>query len=158
MGCTCLLLPSLASRALVAQEEVQYKVFSKLGLDDRTIRTWFNGPAFLTWSRGQNEYGSNICGPLPQSWMTAQWNLQRQVSQYQTNAFLLTFFLWDSARTHTTRQRKLSFSATAECACDCRMCSCVWAMTNAMQCCTCTGVLPASVRSTFYALCCAYPC
>ena len=61
------------------QEEVQYKVFSALGLDDVTIRSWFNGPAFLTWSRGQNEYGNCIAGPLPRSWMQSQWDLQRQI-------------------------------------------------------------------------------
>ena len=65
--------------AMTGQEEVQYKVFSKLGLNDTEIRTWFNGPAFLTWSRGQNEYGSNIAGPLPRSWMQAQWSLQKQI-------------------------------------------------------------------------------
>ena len=43
------------------------------------IRSWFNGPAFLTWSRGQNEYGNNIAGPLPRSFMKNQWNLQRQI-------------------------------------------------------------------------------
>jgi hypothetical protein len=50
------LLPSLTT----VLQEVQYKVFTALGLDDLTIRSWFNGPAFLTWSRGQNEYGNNI--------------------------------------------------------------------------------------------------
>lgn len=65
--------------ALTGQEEVQYKVFAALGLDDTTIRSWFNGPAFLTWSRGQNSHGASIGGPLPRSWMTAQWNLQRQI-------------------------------------------------------------------------------
>eukprot|EP00750_Incisomonas_marina_P029224 INCI7077.3.p1 GENE.INCI7077.3~~INCI7077.3.p1 ORF type:complete len:931 (+),score=162.20 INCI7077.3:195-2987(+) len=70
--------------AMTGQEEVQYKVFQKLGLNDTTIRTWFNGPAFLTWSRGQNEYGNNIAGPLPRSFMQAQWNLQRQIlSRYR---------------------------------------------------------------------------
>jgi hypothetical protein len=33
--------------------QVQYKVFSEFGLNDTQIRNWFNGPAFLTWSRGQ---------------------------------------------------------------------------------------------------------
>ena len=33
--------------------QVQYKVFSQFGLNDTQIRNWFNGPAFLTWSRGQ---------------------------------------------------------------------------------------------------------
>jgi len=32
--------------ALTGQEEIQYKVFQKLGLSDMDIRTWFNGPAF----------------------------------------------------------------------------------------------------------------
>jgi alpha-N-acetylglucosaminidase len=66
--------------AMTGQEEVQYKVFQKFGLDDLTIRQWFNGPAFLTWSRGQNEYGNNIAGPLPRSWMVDQWNLQKKMA------------------------------------------------------------------------------
>ena len=65
--------------AMTGQEEVQYKVFSQFGLNDTTIRSWFNGPALLTWSRGQNEYGNNIAGPLPRSWMKAQWDLQRLI-------------------------------------------------------------------------------
>jgi alpha-N-acetylglucosaminidase len=64
--------------ALTGQEEIQYQVFRELGVQDEDIRSWFNGPAFLTWSRGQNEYGNNICGPLPKhSWMKAQYDLQR---------------------------------------------------------------------------------
>ena len=65
--------------AETGQEEVAYKVLTKLGLDDDTIRNWFNGPALLTWSRGQNEYGGDIAGPLPRSWMKAQWSLQKQI-------------------------------------------------------------------------------
>jgi hypothetical protein len=65
--------------AMTGQEEVQYKVFQSFGLNDTTIRTWFNGPALLTWSRGQNEYGNDIAGPLPRSFMKAQWDLQRQI-------------------------------------------------------------------------------
>ena len=30
-------------------------------------------------SRGQNEYGNNIAGPLPRSWMKSQWTLQQQI-------------------------------------------------------------------------------
>ena len=59
-------------------EEIQYRVFSQLGVKDQDIRSWFNGPAFLTWSRGQNEYGSGIAGPLPRSFMKSQWSLQRE--------------------------------------------------------------------------------
>ena len=65
--------------AETGQEEVSYKVLSGFGLNDTTIRNWFNGPALLTWSRGQNEYGGDIAGPLPRSWMKAQWSLQRQI-------------------------------------------------------------------------------
>jgi alpha-N-acetylglucosaminidase len=64
--------------ALTGQEEIQHRVFSELGLDDHDIRSWFNGPAFLTWSRGQNEYGNSIAGPLPRSFMKSQWSLQRE--------------------------------------------------------------------------------
>lgn len=64
---------------MTGQEEIQYKVFTQLGLSDVDIRHWFNGPAFLTWSRGQNEYGNNIAGPLPRSFMKNQWQLQRQI-------------------------------------------------------------------------------
>jgi hypothetical protein len=63
--------------ALTGQEEVQYKVFRGLGLSDAEVRGWFNGPALLTWSRGQNGHGSGELGPLPRSWMKAQWRLQK---------------------------------------------------------------------------------
>ena len=65
--------------AMTGQEEIQYKVFQKFGLTDSEIRNWFNGPALLTWSRGQNEYGSGIAGPLPRSFMKSQWGLQKQI-------------------------------------------------------------------------------
>lgn len=67
--------------AMTGQEEIQYKVFSQFGLNDTQIRNWFNGPAFLTWSRGQNEYGAKIAGPLPRSFMRSQWALQKQILQ-----------------------------------------------------------------------------
>jgi len=53
--------------ATTGQEELQYRIFEQFGLNDTEIRGWFNGPAFLTWSRGQNEYGAGIAGPLPRS-------------------------------------------------------------------------------------------
>ena len=65
--------------SMTGQEEVAWKVFSQFNVSDGDIRTWFNGPAFLTWSRGQNEYGNNIAGPLPRSWMKGQWALQKQI-------------------------------------------------------------------------------
>jgi hypothetical protein len=66
---------------MTGQEEVQYKVFQKFGLKDKDIRGWFNGPALLTWSRGQNEYGSHIGGPLPRSWMKQQWNMMKDITK-----------------------------------------------------------------------------
>ena len=65
--------------ALTGQEEIQYKVLTQFGLSDIEIRSWFNGPAFLTWSRGQNEYGNNIAGPLPRSFMLDQWAMQLSI-------------------------------------------------------------------------------
>lgn len=65
--------------ALTGQEEVQWRVFTGLGVSDDDVRSWFNGPAFLTWSRGQNVHGSSIGGPLPRSWMQAQFKLQLQI-------------------------------------------------------------------------------
>eukprot|EP00658_Telonema_sp_P-2_P047919 TRINITY_DN3647_c0_g1_i2.p1 TRINITY_DN3647_c0_g1~~TRINITY_DN3647_c0_g1_i2.p1 ORF type:complete len:691 (+),score=111.68 TRINITY_DN3647_c0_g1_i2:158-2230(+) len=69
-------------RSLVGSEMCirdRYKVFRKYGLTDSEIRAWFNGPAFLTWSRGQNEYGNGIAGPLPRSWMKQQWEMQQLI-------------------------------------------------------------------------------
>ena len=63
--------------ALTGQEEVQYKVFSRLGVADKIFDVGLTVQAFLAWSRGQNEYGSGICGPLPRSFMKAQWTMQR---------------------------------------------------------------------------------
>jgi hypothetical protein len=50
--------------AETGQEEIAWKVLTEMGLNDTTIRNWFNGPALLTWSRGQNEYGG-IYAPPP---------------------------------------------------------------------------------------------
>ena len=38
--------------AITGQEEIQYKAFEQFGLKDTEIREFFNGPAYLTWSRG----------------------------------------------------------------------------------------------------------
>jgi alpha-N-acetylglucosaminidase len=66
---------------MTGQEEIQFRVFQKFGLNDTEIRSWFNGPALLTWSRGQNEYGHNIGGPLPRSWMKQQWNMMKDIAK-----------------------------------------------------------------------------
>lgn len=71
--------------APTGQEEIQYKIFTELfGLTDMEVRSWTNGPAFLTWSRGQNSHGNSIAGPLPRSFMQGQWVLAKQIlSRYR---------------------------------------------------------------------------
>jgi alpha-N-acetylglucosaminidase len=75
--------------AMTGQEEIQYKVLSQFGLNDTEIRSWFNGPAFLTWSRISNEYGNDIAGPLPRSWMKSQHALQLQILKRYSTPFRL---------------------------------------------------------------------
>jgi alpha-N-acetylglucosaminidase len=67
--------------APTGQEEVQYEVLTspQFGLTDMQVRNWTNGPAFLTWSRGQNSHGNGIGGPLPRSFMKGQAQLQKQI-------------------------------------------------------------------------------
>ena len=66
--------------APTGQEEIQYKIFTEqFGLTDMEVRNWTNGPAFLTWSRGQNSHGNSIAGPLPRSFMKGQWSLAQQI-------------------------------------------------------------------------------
>lgn len=72
--------------ALTGQEEIQYKTFIKFGLKDEEIREFFNGPAYLTWSRGQSMQSvGSAASPeggdtgLPRSWMQAQHALQIKI-------------------------------------------------------------------------------
>jgi alpha-N-acetylglucosaminidase len=76
--------------AMTGQEEIQYKAFLRFGLSDVQIREFFNGPAYLTWSRGQSmqSVGASALpeggdAGLPRSWMQAQWRLQRYISASQ---------------------------------------------------------------------------
>mmetsp|Transcript_81842 Transcript_81842/g.253998 ORF Transcript_81842/g.253998 Transcript_81842/m.253998 type:complete len:873 (-) Transcript_81842:104-2722(-) len=63
--------------AYTGQEEVYRKVYSSFGINSTVFAAWSNGPAHLTWSRGQSMHG--VGGPLPQSWMEEQWVLQRRI-------------------------------------------------------------------------------
>ena len=74
--------------AITGQEEIQYQAFLKFGLKDLEIREFFNGPAYLTWSRGQSmqTVGSaasvtsvGATPGLPRSWMLAQHALQKKI-------------------------------------------------------------------------------
>ena len=63
--------------AYTGQEKVYQKVYNKLGVTNEQLSEYFGGPAFLAWSRGQGERGWG--GPLPQSWIDGQWDLQLKI-------------------------------------------------------------------------------
>ncbi len=73
--------------AYTGQEEVYRKTFAKFGVNSSAFANWTNGPAWLSWSRGQSMHGVGAGGAgspgegvaLTQSWMTAQWKLQKQI-------------------------------------------------------------------------------
>ncbi|MEG2219730.1 MAG: alpha-N-acetylglucosaminidase [Muribaculaceae bacterium] len=63
--------------AISGQESVWYKVWSKMGLKDAQIRSYFTGPAHLPWHRMSNvDYWQS---PLPKSWLQQQEQLQKQI-------------------------------------------------------------------------------
>eukprot|EP00054_Salpingoeca_dolichothecata_P021142 m.134725 g.134725 ORF g.134725 m.134725 type:complete len:843 (-) comp23882_c0_seq1:267-2795(-) len=64
------------------QEYLYKKVFNQLGVNDTVLQTFFDGPAYLAWSRGQGM--SAVGGPLPVDYMISQWNLNKQIVQRQT--------------------------------------------------------------------------
>ena len=61
--------------------------FKRSGVFSLSFANWTNGPAWLSWSRGQSMHGVGAGGEgslgdgiaLSQSWMTAQWQLQKQI-------------------------------------------------------------------------------
>lgn len=63
--------------ATTGQEAIWYNVWSKLGLSDEEIRSYFTGPAHLPWHRMCNLDGWQ--SPLPQSWLDDQADLQRRI-------------------------------------------------------------------------------
>lgn len=65
--------------AITGQEAVWQKVWHQFGLNDDQIRQYFTGPAHLPWHRMSNldHWG----GPLPQSWIDNQLELQKKIVQ-----------------------------------------------------------------------------
>ncbi|GAA3580540.1 alpha-N-acetylglucosaminidase [Snuella lapsa] len=63
--------------AITGQEAIWYEVWKEYGLSDNQIRSFFTGPAHLPWHRMSNldKWG----GPLPQSWLTHQKELQKKI-------------------------------------------------------------------------------
>lgn len=63
--------------ATTGQEAVWQRVWRGFGLDDDTIRSYFTGPSYLPWHRMANIDAWH--GPLPQSWIDGQLELQRRI-------------------------------------------------------------------------------
>ncbi len=63
--------------AITGQEAIWYDVWKEYGLSDEQVRSYFTGPAHLPWHRMSNldKWG----GPLPQSWLAHQKELQKQI-------------------------------------------------------------------------------
>ena len=59
------------------QEALFRDVYKSLGLGDAALGAFFNGPAFLSWSRGQGQAG--VGGPLPAWWYAQQLALNQAV-------------------------------------------------------------------------------
>ncbi|MDE6368868.1 MAG: alpha-N-acetylglucosaminidase, partial [Muribaculaceae bacterium] len=63
--------------ATTGQEAIWYNVWSKLGLSDEEIRSYFTGPAHLPWHRMCNLDGWQ--SPLPKEWLDEQAELQKRI-------------------------------------------------------------------------------
>lgn len=63
--------------AITGQETVWYKVWTKLGMTDKEVRSYFVGPPYLPWHRMANIDGWN--GPLPMEWLEHQADLQKKI-------------------------------------------------------------------------------
>lgn len=63
--------------ATTGQEAIWYNVWSKLGLNDEEIRSYFTGPAHLPWHRMCNLDGWQ--SSLPHEWLDQQAQLQRRI-------------------------------------------------------------------------------
>ncbi|MDE6240002.1 MAG: alpha-N-acetylglucosaminidase [Muribaculaceae bacterium] len=63
--------------ATTGQEAIWYNVWSRLGLSDEEIRSYFTGPAHLPWHRMCNLDGWQ--SPLPKEWLEEQAELQKRI-------------------------------------------------------------------------------
>jgi Alpha-N-acetylglucosaminidase (NAGLU). len=64
--------------AITGQESIWYQIWTEMGLTDEEVRGYFTGPAHLPWHRMQNI--DRWFAPLPQSWLDAQLELQKQIT------------------------------------------------------------------------------
>lgn len=63
--------------ALSGQEAIWQKIYKEMGMTDAELADFFTGPTFLPWQRMGNINKHN--GPLPQSYITASADLQKQI-------------------------------------------------------------------------------
>ncbi len=63
--------------ATTGQESVWMEVWRDLGMSDEQIRAYFTGASYLGWHRMTNI--DRWHGPLPQSWLDAQEELQKKI-------------------------------------------------------------------------------
>lgn len=63
--------------ALNGQEAIWQKIYKEMGMTDAELADFFTSPAFLPWQRMGNINKYN--GPLPQSYITANAELQKQI-------------------------------------------------------------------------------
>lgn len=72
--------------AFTGQEIVWQKLWQSYGVSQAGIDAFFTGPAFLAWNRMSNIRGFG--GPLPQSYITEQADLQRKIlARYKVKSF-----------------------------------------------------------------------
>lgn len=63
--------------ATSGQEAIWQKIWMDHGLSDEEVRSYFTGPAHLSWHRMTNI--DKFDGPLPQGWIDSQVDLQKKI-------------------------------------------------------------------------------
>ena len=63
--------------AITGQEAVWYNVWTKMGMTEEQVRSYFTGPVYLPWHRMANI--DAWCGPLPKEWLDGQAGLQQKI-------------------------------------------------------------------------------
>lgn len=71
------------SLANTGQESVWLETWQEFGLSPEQIRAYFTGPAYLPWHRMTNIDAWH--GPLPQTWLDAQCELQKKIIERETS-------------------------------------------------------------------------
>ncbi|MBE2998917.1 alpha-N-acetylglucosaminidase C-terminal domain-containing protein [Nocardiopsis sp. HNM0947] len=70
-----------APLSLVGHEAVLREAYTRLGLDDETVRAFLGGPSYLPWQYMGNLDG--FAGPLPSDWIDTHLELGRRILERQ---------------------------------------------------------------------------